>query len=76
MYDSFFFFLNLRMNNKCLERVNDQNFWNPGIFSYAMIPATSPTEEFFFFIVTSIVYAINKVTARRSLLFSLNFHPR
>jgi hypothetical protein len=24
--------------NKCLERVNDRHFWNPGVFSYTMIP--------------------------------------
>jgi hypothetical protein len=24
--------------NKCLERFHDRHFWNPGVFSYAMIP--------------------------------------
>ncbi len=32
-------------------------FWNPGVFSYAMIPRCRPNERvFFFFIVASIVY--------------------
>jgi hypothetical protein len=46
--------------NKCLERVNDRHFWNPGVFSYAMIPRcqVNATQGVFFFIVTStsIVY--------------------
>jgi hypothetical protein len=48
-------FLSLRMN-ECLERVNDRLFWNPGVFSYAMIPRWHPNSRVFFFIVTSIVY--------------------
>jgi hypothetical protein len=44
----FFFFLSLRMN-KCLERVNDRHFWNPGVFSYAMIPRRHPNSKVFFF---------------------------
>jgi hypothetical protein len=49
-------FLSLRMN-KCLERVNDQHFWNPGVFSYAIILRCLPNSRvFFFFIVTSIVH--------------------
>jgi hypothetical protein len=41
-----------------LERVNEPHFWNPGVFSNAMIPRCHPNKEFFFFfIVTSIVYA-------------------
>ncbi len=43
----FFFFLSLRMN-KCLEMVNDQNIWNPGIFSYAMILRCCPNSRDFF----------------------------
>jgi hypothetical protein len=36
--------------NKCLERVNDRHFWNPGVVSYAMIPAKmSPQLKSFFF---------------------------
>ncbi len=34
-------FLSLRMN-KCLERVNDRHFRNPGVLSYAMIPRCRP----------------------------------
>ncbi len=50
-------FFSLRMN-KCLKRVNDRHFWNPGVFSYAMIPRCHPNSLvffffFFFFIVTS-----------------------
>jgi hypothetical protein len=48
-------FLSLRMN-KCLERVDDRHFWNPGVFSYAMIPRCHPNSRVFFFIVLSIVY--------------------
>jgi hypothetical protein len=47
-------FLSLRMN-KHLERVNDLHFWNPGVFSYAMIPRCCPHSRLFFFIFTSIV---------------------
>ncbi len=54
MRDSFF--LSLR-TNRGLERVNDRHFWNPGVFSYAMIPRCRPNSRvFFFFIVTSTVY--------------------
>jgi hypothetical protein len=42
--------------NKCLERVNDRHFWNPGVFSYAMIPRCRHNSRVFFFIVQSIVY--------------------
>jgi hypothetical protein len=42
--------------NKCLERVNDRHFWNPGVFSYAMIPRCHFNSRVFFYIVTSIVY--------------------
>jgi hypothetical protein len=48
-------FSSLRMN-KCLERVNDGHFWNPGVCSYAMIPRCCPNSRLFFFIVTCIVY--------------------
>jgi hypothetical protein len=48
-------FLSLRMD-KCLERVNDRHFWNPGVFSYAMIPRCGPNSRVCFFIVASIVY--------------------
>jgi hypothetical protein len=48
-------FLSLRKNN-CLERVDDRRFWNPGVFSYAMIPRCHPNSRVFFFIVLSIVY--------------------
>jgi integral membrane sensor domain MASE1 len=47
-------FLSLR-TNKCLEGVNGRHFWNPGVFSYAMIPRCRPNSTFFF-IVASIVY--------------------
>ncbi len=40
-------FLSLRMN-KCLERVNDRHFWNPGVFSYAIIPRCRPNSRVFF----------------------------
>jgi hypothetical protein len=43
--------------NKCLERVNDRHFWNPGVFSYAMIPRCRPNSRVFFFHCQSIVYA-------------------
>jgi hypothetical protein len=43
--------------NKCLERVNAWHFWNPGVFSYAMIPRCHPNSRVFFVNVTSIVYA-------------------
>jgi hypothetical protein len=39
-------FLSLR-TNKCLERVNDWHFWDPGVFSYAMIQDVAPTQEIF-----------------------------
>jgi hypothetical protein len=41
-------FLSLRMN-KCLERVNDRHLWNPGLFSYALIPICHPNSRSFFF---------------------------
>jgi hypothetical protein len=40
-------FLSLQMN-KCLERVDDQHIWNPGVFSYAMIPRCHPNSRVFF----------------------------
>jgi hypothetical protein len=40
-------FLSLRMN-KCLERVNVRHFWNPGVFSYAMIPWCRPNSRVYF----------------------------
>jgi hypothetical protein len=33
-------FLSLGMN-KCLKRVDDRPFWNPGVMSYAMIPRSA-----------------------------------
>jgi hypothetical protein len=49
-------FLSLR-TNKCMERINDRPFWNPGVFCYAMIPRWRPNfNVFFFLIVTSIIY--------------------
>ncbi len=42
--------------NKCLERVNDRHFWNPGVVSYAMIRRCRPNSRVLFLIVTSIVY--------------------
>ncbi len=42
--------------NKCLEMVNDRYFWNPGVFSYAMIPKMPPQLKSLFIIVKSIVY--------------------
>ncbi len=38
--------LSLRMN-KCLERVNDRHYWNPGVLSYAMIPRCRPNSRVF-----------------------------
>jgi hypothetical protein len=40
-------FLSLR-TNKCLERVNGRHFWNPGVFSYAMIQRWRPNLKVFF----------------------------
>jgi hypothetical protein len=40
-------FLSLRMN-KCFERVNERHFWNPGVFSYTMIPRLRPNLKLFF----------------------------
>ncbi len=57
-------FLSWRMN-KCLERVNGRHFWNPGVFSYAIIPRCRPNSRVFFFIVTSIVYGIEGYTTWR-----------
>jgi hypothetical protein len=42
--------------NKFLERVDDRHFWNPGVFSYAIIPRCHLNSRVFFFIVLSIVY--------------------
>jgi hypothetical protein len=42
--------------NKCLERVNGRHFWNPEVFSYAMIPRCCPNSRVLFVIVASIVY--------------------
>jgi hypothetical protein len=62
--------------NKCLERVNERHFWNPGVFSYAMIPRWRPNSKVLFFMVTSIVYgetclitiaAINSVPALQKI---------
>jgi hypothetical protein len=41
--------------NKCLERINDLHFWNPGVLSYAMIPRCCPNSRVFF-IVASVVF--------------------
>ncbi len=41
-----FFFLSLRMT-KCLERVNDRHFWNPGVFSYTMVPRCPTNSRLF-----------------------------
>jgi hypothetical protein len=41
---------------KCLKRVHDRHFWNPGVVSYAMIPRCHPV---FFSIVISIVCDID-----------------
>jgi hypothetical protein len=43
----FFFFSSSRMNN-CSERLNGRHFWNPGVFSYAMIPRCDPNSRVFF----------------------------
>ncbi len=40
-------FLSLRMN-KCLYKVNGRHFWNPGVFSYAIIPRCRPNSRVFF----------------------------
>jgi hypothetical protein len=52
-------FLSLQMN-KCMKRVNDRHFWNPGVFGYAMIPRCRLNSTLFF-MVLSIVYAWNGV---------------
>ncbi len=52
MQDCFFFFLSLWMS-KCLERVDDRHFWNPGVFSYAMIPRCCLNSIVFFFFSSS-----------------------
>ncbi len=59
------FFLSLRMN-KCLRGFDDRHFWNPGVFSYAMIPRCRPNSRAFF-IVTSIVYASIARVRKRSI---------
>jgi hypothetical protein len=59
-------FLSLRMN-KCLKRVDGRHYWTPGVVSYAMIPRCRPNSRVFFFIVTSIVYAIRCSFRCRSL---------
>ncbi len=41
--------------NKCSERVNDRHFWNPGVFSYGMIPRCRPNSTVCLFNVASIV---------------------
>jgi hypothetical protein len=56
----------LGIDNPCrivFEFVNEQvlgegyrHFWNPGVFSCAMIPRCRPNSRVYFFIVTSIVY--------------------
>ncbi len=51
--------------NKCLERVNDRHFWNPGVFSYVMIPRWRPNSRVFSFIVTSISYGLPQDAERR-----------
>jgi hypothetical protein len=48
-------FLSLQMN-KCLKRVNDRQFWNPGVFSYSMIPDVASTQEFFFIVTSMVVF--------------------
>jgi hypothetical protein len=40
-------FLSLRMN-KCLERVNDRHFWNPGVFATQWYQDVASTQEFLF----------------------------
>jgi hypothetical protein len=62
--------LSLRMN-KCLERVYDRHFWNPGVFSYAMIPRCRPNSRVFFvFIVQSIVYCAMLMTMREGFFYT------
>jgi hypothetical protein len=51
--------------NKCLERVDGRQFWNPGVFSYAIVPRCCPNSRVFL-IVTSVVYGQNA----RSSIFS------
>ncbi len=58
--------------NNCLERVNDRHFWNPGVFSYAMILSCRPNSRvFFFFIVTSIVYGFGLEVWRHVVVASV-----
>jgi hypothetical protein len=62
MQDSFFEFV----DEQVLERVNDRNFWNPGVVSYAMIPRSCPNSRVFFFFHRHIlVYALDPVTVQR-----------
>ncbi len=56
-------FLSLRMN-KCLESVNDRQFWKPGVFSYAMIPRCCPNSRVIFFIFASLVYRLSNIHIR------------
>jgi hypothetical protein len=51
-------FLSLLMKKR-LERVNDRHSWNPGVFSYAMIPKCRPNSKGFF-IVASVVYGLHR----------------
>ncbi len=52
-------------------------FWNPGVFSYAMIPRCRPNSRFFFFIVTSIVYGGSTVKIiYTQLVFGIEFQYR
>jgi hypothetical protein len=68
------YFLSLRMN-KCSERVNDRHFWNPGVFSYAMIWRWRPNLQVFFFIITYVVYGKQRVQSTHySLVFPVWIH--
>ncbi len=59
--------------NKCLERVGDRRFWNPGFFSYAMIPRCRPNSRGFFFIVASIVYEYSIVCKTISMYVGIRY---
>ncbi len=63
--------MSLRMN-KCLEKVIDRHFWNPGVFSYAMMPRCRPNSRVFYFIIT--FYSL-WVRSPRHVICSVNAMP-
>ncbi len=71
-------FLSLRINKCLMESVNDRHVWNPGVFSYRMIPRCRLNSSFFFFLnVASIAYiwsrSIHSVEIRIYISLPRNF---